>query len=202
MKLLPAYPGMRDSSQCVPHATVVLLARIPSLYLHWSGGLLVWIAIGLLSTPVQAASDVVKNDTVQEVAIAWSEEILNDFRDGTVFAVRLAEHVGKKAASLVPTLQVSSGFDMREFGLKPGKYWYGVRLPKKMSQLDLHNTYGFMSDELIRTQSRWTVPFGAGFNLPIKGRSSLTVNFLLNVGAGPAPTKDHFFPGITIGFRF
>ena len=44
MKLLPAYPGMRDSSQCVPHATVVLLARIPSLYLHWSGGLLVWIA--------------------------------------------------------------------------------------------------------------------------------------------------------------
>jgi len=91
---------------------------------------------------------------------------------------------------------------MREFGLKPGKYWYGVRLPKKMSQLDLHNTYGFMSDELIRTQSRWTVPFGAGFNLPIKGRSSLTVNFLLNVGAGPAPTKDHFFPGITIGFRF
>jgi len=140
MKLLPAYPGMRDSSQCVPHATVVLLARIPSLYLHWSGGLLVWIAIGLLSTPVQAASDVVKNDTVQEVAIAWSEEILNDFRDGTVFAVRLAEHVGKKAASLVPTLQVSSGFDMREFGLKPGKYWYGVRLPKKMSQLDLHNT--------------------------------------------------------------
>src|SRR5207302_10294484 len=112
MKLLPAYPGMRDSSQCVPHATVVLLARIPSLYLHWSGALLVWIASGLLSTPVQAASDVVKNDRVQEVSIAWSEEMLNEFRDGTVFAVRPAEHGGTERAAVVPPLQVRSAFYM------------------------------------------------------------------------------------------
>jgi hypothetical protein len=164
-------------------------------------GILIVMAAGLMA-PLLARAEEVKTQSVAEVSVEWSEELLNNFRDGTVFAVRLAEHVGKKAAAMVPTLQVSSTLDMQALGLKPAKYWYGVRLPKKMSQLDLHGQFGFMSDELLRTQARWTLPFGAGFNVPLHGRSSLTVNVLLNVGAGPSPSKDHFFPGITIGFRF
>jgi hypothetical protein len=134
---------------------------------------------------------------------SWVGEGIHEFQDGTVAAVQLAEMLGRKVFSLGPMLEYASTTDLEGFGLsRKAKYWVGLRLPKFASQLDLHTNFGFMSDELVKTDSRWVVPLGAGLNFRLAGRTSLTITGLLNVAPFRSGSGDVLFPGITFGLRF
>jgi hypothetical protein len=75
----------------------------------------------------------------------------------------------------------------------------GFRLPKEISRLGLERDFGFMSEELNKTNSNLIVPLGAGLRLLFEHQRTLTVTFLMNV----APVSSTpVLPSLILGFRF
>lgn len=124
------------------------------------------------------------------------------FAYSAVLGQEIAEHLRVQVqTSVSPWLEVSSSFNPADFGLrgKPGQYWMGFRLPKEISRLNLERDFGFMSEELNKTNSNLIVPLGAGLRLPFEHQRTLTVTFLMNV----APVSSTpVLPSLTVGFRF
>ena len=172
---------------------------VKTFFLRFGVVLLVWESFNALGAIriAQAFHEESNNSN------SWVREGIHEFQDGTVAAVRLAEILSRKVFSLGPMLEYASTTQLEGFGFsRKAKYWVGLRLPKFASQLNLETNFGFMSDELIKTDGRWVIPLGAGLTFPIAGRTSFTVTGLLNVVPLHSGGGETLFPGITVGLRF
>lgn len=136
----------------------------------------------------------------------WVRDGIEGFQDGTVAVMKMTEILGNQVVlSFAPMLEYGSTVDLVNIGVSSkAKYWVGVRLPKFASKLNLERDFGFLSDNLNRSDSRWAIPLGAGLNMPFSGRTSFTITCLLNVvpihsqsGSGQV-----LFPALTFGIRF
>ena len=129
----------------------------------------------------------------------WTAELLSDLHDQSLMAFETAEKLGRKVVGLAPLLQYSSSLELTGVGLKPAKYWFGVRLPKNLSKLP--TAYPAMKpDDFIRCQGLWVMPLGAGIDIPLRRGSALTIALAMNIG-GRSPFE-HFLPGVTIAFQY
>jgi hypothetical protein len=129
----------------------------------------------------------------------WTTEILSDLHDQSLMAFETAEKLGKKVIGLAPVLQYSSSLELAGFGLKPAKYWFGIRLPKNLSKLP--TAYPALKpDDFIRCSGLWVVPLGAAIDIPFRRGSTLTIAFAMNIG-GQTPFEN-FLPGVTVAFKF
>ena len=136
----------------------------------------------------------------------WTTELLTDLHDQSLMAFETAEKLGKKVVGLAPLLQYSSSLELNSssleltgVGLKPAKYWFGIRLPKNLSKLP--TAYPAMKpDDFIRCRGLWVMPLGAGIDIPLRRGSGLTIAFAMNIG-GRAPLEN-FLPGLTFAFHF
>ena len=136
----------------------------------------------------------------------WTTELLSDLHDQSLMAFETAEKLGKKVVGLAPLLQYSSSLELNSssleltgVGLKPAKYWFGIRLPKNLSKLP--TAYPAMKpDDFIRCRGLWVMPVGAGIAIPLSKGSLLTIAFAMNIG-GRSPFEN-FLPGLTFTFQY
>jgi hypothetical protein len=124
---------------------------------------------------------------------------LSDLHDQSLTVFEAAERLGKKVVGLAPLLQYGASLELAAFGLKPAKFWVGIRLPKNVSKLTTSYP-GLKPDEFIRCRGLWVIPLGAGIDVPLRNRTAFTVAFALNVG-GQNPFEN-LLPGLTFTFRF
>jgi hypothetical protein len=123
--------------------------------------------------------------------------VLEGLQDQTVLAIRLAERAGKKLILAAPQLHVAGVLELKEIGIAPGKYWLGVRLPKALAQPYGEAYPGLKPDEFIKCKGL-VLPLGASLDMPLIGRSRLTVMLGVNVVVNNAMV----FPGISFTVRF
>lgn len=156
------------------------------------------LMMGLLGCPVTAHA--FQEEPLGAGIGGWVGDGVQGFQDGTVSLMKMTEVLGGKFVfSLAPMLEYGATVDLTQFGLsRKTKYWVGVRLPQFASKLNLESDFGFLSNELNRSDSSVVLPFGAGLNIPLGGRTSFTANFLLNV----APSGEGLLPAIIFGIRF
>jgi hypothetical protein len=129
----------------------------------------------------------------------WTTEILSDLHDQSLMAFETAEKLGRKVIGLAPVLQYRSSLELTGVGLKPAKYWFGIRLPKNLSKLP--TAYPALKpDDFIRCRGLWVMPLGAGIDIPLPRGSALTIAFAMNIG-GREPFEN-FLPGVTFAFQF
>ena len=129
----------------------------------------------------------------------WTTELLSDLHDHSLMAFEAAEKLGRKVVGLAPLLQYSSSLELTGVGLKPAKYWFGIRLPKNLSRVK--TAYPAMKPEdFIRCQGVWVMPLGAGIDIPLRRGSALTIAFAMNIG-GRSPFEN-FLPGLTFTFHY
>jgi hypothetical protein len=136
----------------------------------------------------------------------WAVDGIEGFQDGTVAVIKMTEILGNQVVrSFAPMLEYGSTVNLLNIGFSiKTKYWVGARLPQFASKLNLEKDFGFLSDNLNRSDSRWAIPLGAGLTMPFSGRTSFTITCLLNVvpihsqsGSGQV-----LFPALTLGIRF
>jgi hypothetical protein len=136
----------------------------------------------------------------------WAVDGIEGFQDGTVAVMKMTEILGNRVVhSFAPMLEYGSSFDLLNIGLSiKTKYWAGVRLPQFASNLNLEKDFGFLSDNLNRSDSRWAIPLGAGLNMPFSDRNSFTITCLLNVVPihSQSGNGQVLFPALTFGIRF
>jgi hypothetical protein len=129
----------------------------------------------------------------------WTTELLSDLHDHSLMAFETAEKLGRKVIGLAPVLQYSSSLELAGVGLKPAKYWFGIRLPKNLSKLP--TAYPALKpDDFIRCRGLWVMPLGAAIDIPLRRGSALTIAFAMNIG-GQTPFEN-FLPGVTVVFQF
>ena len=129
----------------------------------------------------------------------WTTELLTDLHDQSLLAFETAEKLGRKVVGLAPLLQYSSSLELTGPGLKPAKYWFGIRLPKNFSKVP--TAYPALKpDDFIRCRGLWVMPLGAGLDIPLRRGSAFTIAFAVNIG-GRDPFEN-FLPGLTFAFQF
>jgi hypothetical protein len=126
--------------------------------------------------------------------------------DGTAFTLNgHADQFLTSNVSVGPLAQLAFTGDLFLLGISAQvKYWTEVPDTGRRLRVNFQGGLGFVHANVLRSDTSWLLPLGAGLDYAIAPRLALTADLLLNFTyLENTPQHDaHVMPTFTVGFRF